>query len=140
LGAGTPAKTAEDTLVWMRLAWRGYRVGFEPAALLSHVHRREDAQLRRQIENYGTGFGAEMLALVLEDPRHLGAIAATGPRAVSVMTRKFWQRVRTKTPEDAGAAAKTGVSDLARLELRGMIRGPLAYARSVRSTRRYSRA
>jgi cellulose synthase/poly-beta-1,6-N-acetylglucosamine synthase-like glycosyltransferase len=140
LGVGTPAKSAEDIAVWMRLAWRGYSVGFEPAALLSHVHRREDEQLRRQIENYHMGFTAAMTALVLEDPRHLAAMVATGPRAVSVMTRKFLQRRRTKTPVDADPAANAGVSDLALLELRGMIRGPLAYAHSLRSARRSSRS
>lgn len=139
-GSGTPTNASEDILVWMRLAWQGYSVGFEPAALLAHVHRREQEQLRRQIENYHMGFAAAMIALVLEDPRHLAAMVATGPRAVSVMSRKFWQRLRTKTPEDAGPVANAGVSDLALLELRGMLRGPVAYAHSLRSARRYSRA
>jgi len=136
LGAGTPSHGAEDLILWMRLAWRGYSVGFEPAALLAHVHRREDEQLRRQIENYGVGFSAMMIALVLEDPRHLAAMVATTPEVIAVMGRLFWKRLRTKAPEDAAAAAKTGPSNLAQLELRGMIRGPVAYAHSAQRARR----
>jgi GT2 family glycosyltransferase len=140
LGAGTPAGAAEDVAVWTRLVWLGYSVGFEPGALLAHLHRREDEQLRRQSEDYGVGFTASLIALVLEDPRHLAAIVATAPRAVSVLTRKFWGRLRTKAPEDADAAADTGIPELARLQLRGMVRGPVAFAHSARHARRGPRA
>jgi GT2 family glycosyltransferase len=137
LGAGTPSHGAEDLILWMRLAWRGYSVGFEPAAFVSHIHRREDEQLRRQIENYGVGFSAMMTALVLEDPRHLVAMFAATPEVIAVMGRLFLKRLRTKAPEDAGAAAKTGPSNLAQLELRGMARGPVAYAHSAQRARRW---
>lgn len=137
LGAGVPSHGAEDLILWIRLAWRGYSVGFEPAALALHLHRREDEELRRQIENYGVGFSAMMTALVLEDPRHLAAMVATTPEVIAVMGGLFWQRLRTKAPEDAGAAAKTGVSNLAQLELRGMARGPVAYAHSAQRARRW---
>jgi hypothetical protein len=140
LGAGTPTHGGEDLVVWMQLAWRGYSVAFEPASLALHVHRREDEELRRQIENYGVGFSAMMLALVLEDPRHLAAMLRTTPEVVAVMGRLFLKRLRTKTPEGADPAAKTGVSNLALLELHGMARGPLAYARSARRARRWRSA
>ena len=112
----------------------------KPASLALHVHRREDEELRRQIENYGVGFSAMMLALVLEDPRHLAAMLRTTPEVVAVMGRLFLKRLRTKTPEGADPAAKTGVSNLALLELHGMARGPLAYARSARRARRWRSA
>ncbi len=137
LGVGTPTYGGEDLILWLRLAWRGYSIGSEPAAWASHTHRRTDEQLRHQIESYGVGFSAMMSSLVLEDPRHLAAMFATTPEVVAVMGRLFWRRLRTKGPEGTNPAAKTGIADLAQLELRGMIRGPVAYAHSARRARRW---
>ena len=127
----------------MRLAWSGYRLGFEPAAVALHVHRREDAELARQVGNYGVGYAATMLALVLDDPRHLGAIIATAPRATAALSRAYWARLRTPAPEPAGPSAaathEAGIADLARLELLGMARGPAAYLHSALCVRRWRR-
>ena len=49
LGAGTDARGGEDLLMFARLAWRGYSIGFEPAAIVHHTHRRDEASLERQI-------------------------------------------------------------------------------------------
>jgi GT2 family glycosyltransferase len=129
------AVNGEDILLWFRLAWRGYSIGWEPAALVSHVHRRDDAGLRYQIEDYGAGFTATLTALVLEDPRHLAAILATAPRALYVMGRWFSERLRTKNGGDDGAPPDAAIAELARLELHGMLRGPVAYIRSARRWR-----
>jgi len=127
----------EDVLLWARLAWRGYPIGFEPAALVSHTHRRDDQELRRQVSAYGVGFTATLLALVLEDPRHLGAILATAPRALPVLGRQFWTRLRsTQAPPEGSSAPASSVADLARLELLGMLRGPAVYVQSSLAARR----
>ena len=137
LGPGTPTRGGEDIILWMRLAWRGYSLGFEPAALVFHVHRREDEQLQRQISNNGVGFAATMVAIVIEDPRHLGALVAAAPQVLSALGRSFWKKLQTQTPPQTTLAATSSVSDLARLELRGMLTGPAAYFRSRRRARQW---
>jgi GT2 family glycosyltransferase len=124
LGGGTDAKGGEDLAVFARLAWRGYAVGFEPAALVLHTHRRDDASLERQIEGYGIGYGALLTALVLEDPRHLGRILGTAGRAARVMIAGY----RDKVASDDGRDPRN--RSLARMELRGMATGPVAYLKS----------
>jgi GT2 family glycosyltransferase len=137
LGPGTPTRGGEDIVLWMRLAWRGYSLGFEPAALAFHVHRRDDGQLQRQISDNGVGFAATMVAIVIEDPRHLGALVAAAPRVLSALGRSFWKKLRTETPPQPKFAATSGISDLARLELHGMLKGPAAYFRSRRAARQW---
>jgi hypothetical protein len=90
----------------MRLAWRGYSLGFEPAALVFHVHRRDDQQLQRQISDNGVGFAETMVALVTDDPRHLGALVAAAPRVLSALSRSFWAKLRTETPPQPTFAAR----------------------------------
>jgi GT2 family glycosyltransferase len=124
LGAGTAARGGEDLVMFARLAWRGYGVGFEPAATVHHTHRRDEDSLERQIEGYGVGYGALLTALVLEDPRHLGRMLGTAGRAVRVMTAGYRDKL------DARVAPDPRTRELARLELRGMAAGPLAYLRS----------
>ncbi len=124
LGAGTIARGGEDLVMFARLAWRGYGVGFEPAAIVYHTHRREEAALERQIEGYGVGYGALLTALVLEDPRHLGRMLGTAGRAIRVMSAGYRDKL------DADRQPDSRTRELARLELRGMARGPLVYLRS----------
>ncbi len=141
LGAGTPTCGGEDLAMFARLIWRGHSIGFEPAAVVHHCHRRDDVGLRRQIEGYGIGWGAMLLALVREDARHLGPILATLPRGLRAMTVRFWAKLRAGQAGDAGGAAGAAAeaggaasaaapSDLARLELRGIVLSPLRYLRS----------
>jgi GT2 family glycosyltransferase len=124
LGAGTDARGGEDLLMFARLAWRGYSIAFDPAAIVYHTHRRDEASLERQIYGYGLGYGALLTALVLDDPRHLGRILATAGRAVRVMTAGY----RDKLDADRQPNGRT--RELARMELRGMAAGPLIYLRS----------
>jgi hypothetical protein len=139
LGAGTPTCGGEDLAMFARLIWRGHSIGFEPAAVVHHCHRRDDAGLRRQIEGYGIGWGATLLALVLEDPRHLGPMLATVPRGVRALTARFWAKLcsRREAGDEAAASAAAEQIDgtsagaqLARLELRGIALSPVRYVRS----------
>jgi GT2 family glycosyltransferase len=124
LGAGTDARGGEDLMTFARLAWRGYSIGFEPAAIVHHTHRRDDPSLERQIYGYGLGYAALLTALVLDDPRHLARMLGTAGRAVRVMTAGYRDKL------DAGAQPNRRTRELARMELCGMAAGPLVYLRS----------
>ncbi|MHB1568490.1 MAG: glycosyltransferase family 2 protein [Solirubrobacteraceae bacterium] len=129
LGAGTPARGAEDLLMFARLAWAGHAIGFEPAAIARHNHYADEAGLKRQIEGYGTSWATLLLALVADDPRHLPRMLATVPRGLAELVRGFRAKL------DVGQRNEL-VPALARLELRGIARGPAAYVRSHVGARR----
>jgi Glycosyl transferase family 2 len=130
LGTGTPAMGGEELSMFAQLAWRGHALGFEPAALVHHAHYRDDESLRRQLEGCGVGFGAMAMALAADDPRHLGGMVATLPRAFRSLGLAYWRKLRTAPVE--GTEEASSVPSLARVELRGMARAPLAYWRSRR--------
>jgi len=130
LGTGTPTCGGEDLAMFARLIWQGYSIGFEPAALVLHTHRREDDGLRRQIEGYGIGWGALLLALVLEDPRHLGRMLATVPRGLRAIVSGYRHKLRSKSSGPADQQLQSRTPELARLELYGILVGPGRYLRS----------
>jgi glycosyltransferase involved in cell wall biosynthesis len=128
LGTGSPTKAGEDHKAFVQLVWRGESVGLEPAAMVLHTHRRDDEALRRQILGWGTGIGAMFCALVLEDPRHLLALAITVPRFIGVTVRSYSSRRRSGL--SGKAEESDGLRELARLELRGFVSGPAVYLRA----------
>jgi GT2 family glycosyltransferase len=125
LGTGTPCRGGEDLAMFARLAWRGVAIGFEPAAIVHHTHRRDTEALERQVEGNGLGYGALLAALILEDPRHIGRMAGTARRAIREMILRYGQKLDANQP-----AADRHTQELAKLELRGMAVGPLTYLRS----------
>lgn len=58
LGAGTPAEGGEDLDMIFRILEAGHTVVYEPAALVWHRHRRDDAALRSQVISWGRGMSA----------------------------------------------------------------------------------
>jgi glycosyltransferase involved in cell wall biosynthesis len=140
LGTGTPSRSGEDLEVFARLAWRGETLAYEPAAIVYHAHRREHDALRRQIQGYGTGFVAYLLALIAGDPRHLIRIAMTLPRAVAATTMRRAASPTAGARVDAHQLGdgRSRDRELARLELAGMVRGPAAYLASRRTVARRS--
>ena len=102
-----------------------------PAAIVHHTHRRDEAALERQIRGYGVGYGALLMALVLEDPRHLGRIAGTAGRAVRVLAAGYRDKAGRDRDEPAAAGeSSTRNRELARMELRGMVAGPFLYLKT----------
>ena len=69
LGAGTLSGGGEDLEMFMRIILGGGRIVYEPAAIVSHYHRTDLAELTRQMRAYGTGNTAALAALVLRVPR-----------------------------------------------------------------------
>lgn len=142
LGPATPTRSGEDVELLARAAWRGHAIGYEPAAFVLHSDRPGDGALQAKLEAYGTGFTAILCALVARDPRHLGAMAATAPEGLRRLAVYFVRRLRrgggaagvAPAPGPGGDARRvSSVSELARTELRGMLRGPFAYLRSRRT-------
>jgi GT2 family glycosyltransferase len=131
LGAGTPTHGGEDLAMLMELLTAGHRVAYEPAAIVHHTHRRTFAELERQIKGYGIGFTAMLTAIAVRDPQHLLGLALVIPAWLRSLRDPHSAKHEHR---DAGYPRT-----LARAELRGMLSGPFAYARSRRAQRRWSR-
>ena len=133
LGTGTPARGGEDLAALINLLSDGGVLGYEPSAVVHHTHRREVAELERQLRGNGTGFTAMLTSLVVQDPRHLLAFSALAPAAGWAMARQTAGRLRRPGRDPSGGAARrNGPADrrLVALELAGMATGPFAYLRS----------
>jgi O-antigen biosynthesis protein len=124
LGNGTPALGGVDSEVLLRTILRGHRLVYQPAALVHHAHREEYAALHRQIYSYGVGLTAYMLKTVISNPRRALDLARHVPRGIAFA-------LSSSSAKNANKQA-TFPRELTLLELRGMIYGPIAYARSRR--------
>lgn len=126
-GAGTLAQGGDDLSAFFQVIDSGYRLVYHPAAILHHWHRREYAGLRRQAYGYGVGLTAYLTKAMLDHPRRILTLAARIPQGLSYL---FGKRSRKNAKKQAGYP-----SELNRLELRGMLYGPVAYLRSRRRAR-----
>lgn len=125
LGAGTPARGGEDTLFFMEVLRAGGTLVYQPSILARHYHRRDLAELRRQLMGYGVGLTAAYCALVR---RHPSVVAGLGPVAVRASRELFGRgSVRTAT------IGPDFPSELLRDNRRAMLSGPIAYLRGLRA-------
>jgi GT2 family glycosyltransferase len=69
LGAGTIARGGDDLACFFAVIRAGFKIVYEPAAIVWHYHRQEEAGMRRQALGYGIGLGAYLTKLVIDDPR-----------------------------------------------------------------------
>ncbi len=131
LGTGTLTCSGEDLAMLVELLTAGNRLAFEPGAIIQHSHRATLEELKRQIHGYGIGFTAMLTALALRNPRHVLALAAVLPTWLRSLRDPASGKNLHRTTEYPRA--------LAHAELRGMVAGPLAYLRSRRIQRRWTR-
>jgi GT2 family glycosyltransferase len=123
LGAGTPARASEDTLALTLILLAGYRIAYEPAALMRHHHRRDIESLCAQRYGYGVGLTAYYAALLRHQPSLFPALLRlVVPAAGYLLGTKS---ARSAVPQDLSAR-------LNRRMRRGMLAGPGAYIRSLR--------
>ena len=127
LGAGTPARAGEDTLALTMLLLAGYRIAYEPAALMRHHHRVDLDGLGDQVEGYGIGLTAYYAALIRHRPSVLPALLRLAPAALGYL------RGGGDGPGGPPAGLPAG---LLRRQRRGMLAGPLRYLRSLRTQAR----
>jgi GT2 family glycosyltransferase len=119
LGAGTPARGGEDLAIFFQTLAAGHQLVYEPAAIVHHLHRRDYAGLRRQAYGYGVGFTAYLAKCLIDEPARGSDLARRAPHGLLAIF----------SPGSAKNARKPSgyPSDLTRLELLGMLYGPLGY-------------
>ena len=128
LGNGTPALGGVDSEMLLRTILEGHQIVYEPRAIVHHAHRPDYQALRRQVHAYGTGLVAYYLKTLHDDPRRIGDFVRRLPAGARFMLSAESHINRHKLDDYPG--------ELEWLERRGMLYGPLAYARS---RRRYGR-
>jgi glycosyltransferase involved in cell wall biosynthesis len=127
LGAGTPALAGADTLALTLTLLAGYRITYQPAALMWHHHRRDLDGLRRQLHGYSVGLTAYYAALLRHRPGVFADLLKLAPIATGYLRGTMVAPVAA--PPDLLAA-------LNRRHRRGMLMGPLEYVRSMRTQAR----
>ena len=107
LGPGTPTKAGEDLDVLLRTVLDGRAIVYEPAALVRHHHRPDDAGLRSMAYDYGIGLSALFVKHLTTDPHSLlgDRQAAPGRPAAAAGPRLDPQREPPRGPLPRGAHA-----------------------------------
>ena len=143
LGTGTPARGGEDLAALVDVLWDGGKVGYEPAAVAHHAHRRSEPELLKQMRGNGIGYTAMLVSRIRRDPGHGVALAAQLPLAAQRLLGQHLARLRGRSiSQRVQEQAGTGPlypRTLAIEEIRGLISGPVAYWRSVRAGRTLAR-
>ena len=124
LGAGTPARGAEDTYAFSRVLLAGYRIAYQPSAFVRHHHYADMDALRRQLRGYGVGITAYYVALMRRDPQILGQLLALIPAALRHLRGR--DSLASTTMRDFPPSVR-------RQQRMGMLIGPFAYVRSARA-------
>jgi GT2 family glycosyltransferase len=83
LGAGTLARGGDDLAAFVASLQCGYKLVYEPGAIVWHHHRRSEDGMRRQAYSYGVGLGAYLTKQIVNDPRRLVFFARKFPAAVA---------------------------------------------------------
>lgn len=117
-----------DVEALLRVLLRGWTVVREPGAIVHHAHQRDYDQLERRVYGYGLGLTAVLAKALARNPRLLPELARKLPRGLAFALSPRSARNGAKHTDFPPA--------LTRLELRGMLRGPLAYRRGRREARR----
>jgi GT2 family glycosyltransferase len=123
LDCGTPTLSGGDQEFFYRTLASGYRIVYEPAALVWHRHRRDWDALRRTIFGYGVGVFAWWTRTLLVE-REL-TLLKLGPKW-------FWQHHVLNLVRSLLRQSDQLPLDLAIAEFRGALVGPLNYLRSRR--------
>jgi hypothetical protein len=128
LGTGTPARGGEDLAAFIAVLRGGGSMGFEPAAVVRHSHRRTTAAFLHQVRTYGTGLTAMYTCLIVRDPGTLLELVRRVPAGLRLLARPREGR----SPSVASSYPRRATA----YQLAGMAIGPVAYARSWRRDRR----
>ncbi len=120
-----------DVEALLRVMLHGWTIVHDPGAIVQHAHQREYHQLERRVYGYGLGLTAVLAKSLLHNPKLVPELIRKLPRGLAFAI----------SPASAKNAEKKDdfPAELTRLELRGMLRGPWAYARGRREAKRARR-
>lgn len=125
-GIGSAARGGDDLLAFFRNVAAGHGLVYEPGAIVWHHHARTAEALERQAYGYGVGLGAYLAAALAHEPRMLPTFLRRIPRGVVYAL----DRTRPVGAEGAGWTRR-----LSTAQRRGLLYGPIAYARSRHADR-----
>jgi hypothetical protein len=127
LGTGTKARGGDDLAAFFDVVASGHALVYEPAAVIFHAHRRDDAALVRQAFGYGAGLTAYLTKTIVDRPGRVLDLAGRAPAGLRYALSRTSAK-NARLPVEYPAA-------LVRRERAGMLAGPALYWRSRRATR-----
>ncbi|MFJ8662156.1 glycosyltransferase [Streptomyces sp. NPDC093795] len=132
-GTGTAARGGDDLYAFVAVLSAGFRLRYTAEALVWHHHRDTWQDLRNQAYGYGAGLTAYLTATLVRRPRLLPALLTRLPRGLAharTMTARRGETPDDGVPGEHGAHHHPWPRSLSRLERRGMLYGPIGYAKA----------
>jgi GT2 family glycosyltransferase len=126
LGAGTLTRGGEDLDMFIRVLRADRALVYEPAAVVWHHHRADEAALLAQMYGYGTGLSAFMAKCLLDPATRWDVL-----RRVPLGLRRI-AAIRSQTGSRLGEAVQRPAGAMRR-EFTGFLTGPLLYLRARRA-------
>jgi glycosyltransferase involved in cell wall biosynthesis len=131
LGAGTRTHAGEETRVLSLLLSSGQAILHWPAAVTWHMHRREMAQLRKQLYGYSAGVSAFYASMIRSRPRTALDVLRLVPYALRDLGNGSGNLRLGQLPEDFP-------EELLKAARRGLLQGAFMYAYEAVRDLRYS--
>jgi glycosyltransferase involved in cell wall biosynthesis len=120
-GFDTRFEFGSDVEALFQVVARGYRLVYEPAALVRHPHYRDYTKLQKVVYNYGVGMTAFLTKAILDRPSRLLELITKIPYGIYFV-------LSTKSPKNQKKQSNYP-RELSRSELKGMLRGPFVHLR-----------
>jgi GT2 family glycosyltransferase len=134
LDVGTVTQGGGDLEMFFRVLHEGYTLVYEPSAIVRHRHRRDYAQLRQQITDFGIGFYAYLVRTGLAYPGLRFTIARL---AIWWLWRRNFRRLLLSLMRPWPFPRELIVAELVG-SLRGLGRYPVARRRAEAIARAYA--
>jgi cellulose synthase/poly-beta-1,6-N-acetylglucosamine synthase-like glycosyltransferase len=122
LGAGSVARGGDDLAIFFKIITAGYKLVYQPAAIVYHRHCRDYAGLRKQTYSYGVGLTAYLTSILIDRPQLLLDFVTRIPSGL-------FYALSSESPKNVKKGADYP-KELTNLERLGFLYGPLAYLRS----------
>jgi GT2 family glycosyltransferase len=132
IGAGTVARGGDDLAAFFTVIASGFRLIYQPTALIWHHHRRDFDSLTAQAYGYGVGLGAYLASSLYRHPTSIGRALRQAPGGMAYA-------FGANSPRNATSLQSDWPRELTRREWRGLVYGPIAYGLSRWKTRKVSR-
>jgi len=132
LGVGTAAHGGDDLAAFFTVIANGFQLVYQPTALVWHHHRLDHDSLAAQAYGYGIGISAYLMSSLCRHPAMIGQAFWRAPAGLAYA-------FGSNSPRHAVTARDGWPRELIRLERKGLLLGPFAYARSRWRTRNVPR-